>query len=127
MRLRLRPNWYRLTNEHAFDLDAAGIYEWRIEGIGLYIGKAKRLRSRIRAYPNNVRRMIEGLPWHGNPNKSYRPVHQELRSAYEANIVITLAILENCSIEDRAARERAWIKLRREEESFGGLCVLNAT
>jgi hypothetical protein len=124
--LQLRDDWYQKINLDQFDLDQAGIYEWRIDGIGLYVGKAKRLRSRLRAYPNNVRRMLQGLHWHGNPDRSYRPIHLDLRYGYDNGNLISLSILENCEPEIRNARERYWIGLRKQEEAAGGPRVLNA-
>ena len=125
MALKLRQGWYLIVTQ-GFDLDKPGIYEWRIGDIGLYVGKAKRLRRRIRDYPNNIRRMIEGLPWHGNDAKQYRGIHYELRTAYDAGVEVRVQILENCLAEDRAFRERAWIAVRRQEQNAGGPRVLNA-
>jgi len=106
-------------------MNAAGIYEWRIDGAGVYIGKAKCLRKRIRAYPNNVRRMMNGRPWHGNHAKDYRPIHHALRQAYVSNAVVSVAVLEVCDPAERAARERFWIAMRVQEHLSGGPCVLN--
>lgn len=75
MSCTLREDWYAREIEAALDLDQSGIYEWRIEGVGVYVGKALRLKSRLRAYPNNVRRMLQGLHWHSDPTRDYRPIH----------------------------------------------------
>ena len=56
----------------AVDLDVAGVHEWAIDGVGLYVGKARVLRTRLPTSARNVRVMIAGVPWHGNPAKSYR-------------------------------------------------------
>lgn len=122
----LRENWYVHVGEDQCDLLRPGVYEWRIEGVGLYVGKAKLLRNRIRAYPRNVRQMMDGHPWHGNPEKEYRPIHEALREAYEKGRLVTLTVLENCDTAKQAAeREQWWIEMRREEFSAGGPLVLN--
>jgi hypothetical protein len=121
-----RKDFYSSKCALHFDLAGPGIYEWRIEGVGVYVGKAKKLKSRIRAYPNNVRRMIAGLPWHGNPVKEYRGIHSALRDAHDKSLIVTVSILENCREDQRAEREQYWIAKRLEEASAGGLPLLNA-
>ena len=121
----LREGWYVREIENILDLDLPGIYEWRIEGVGVYAGKALRLKSRLRAYPNNVRRMLRGLPWHNNAARDYRPIHHALRDAHEAGTVVVVRVLEVCTSEARNEREQYWIKLRREEAAAGGPKVLN--
>jgi hypothetical protein len=127
MRTKLRPNWYVPPDEALFDLDRPGIYEWRIAGVGIYVGKAKALRRRLRDYPNNVRRIVDGLAWHGNPKKNYRQIHHALRDAYEAGLRISVVVLEVCHPDARAERERYWIERRRKEQENGGPKVLNST
>ncbi|WP_213981640.1 GIY-YIG nuclease family protein [Sphingomonas sp. dw_22] len=126
MRSKLRPEWYALSIEENFDLNRSGIYEWRIAGVGIYVGKAKTLRRRIRDYPNNVRRMINGLAWHGNSSKDYRQIHHELRRAYDSGTQVSVAVLEICDPSSRAERERHWIEQRRKEHLAGGPRVLNS-
>ena len=123
--LVLRPDWYVREIEATLDLGQPGIYEWRIDGVGVYIGKALRLKSRLRAYPNNVRRMLQGLHWHGDPTRGYRPIHHALRDAHDAGALVILRVLEVCSPEVRNEREQYWIRLRREEAAAGGPPVLN--
>jgi hypothetical protein len=122
----LRPDWYRRSIDATLNLDQPGIYEWRIEGVGIYIGKALRLKRRLAHYPNNVRRLIQGLPWHGNPAKDYRAIHHALRDTHEEKILVSVTVLEVCTREARSEREQYWIKLRRLEQASGGPKVLNA-
>jgi hypothetical protein len=124
MRFKLRPNWYSI--EEDFDLRQAGIYEWRIAGVGIYVGKALTLRKRINAYPNNVRRMIEGLPWHGSPGRHYRAIHYHLRHAYDGDIPVSVAVLELCNPSERSEREKRWVAQRRKEHLAGGPRVINS-
>ena len=123
---KLRETWYVRHIGPDLDLDQPGIYEWRIEGVGVYVGKALRLKKRLTAYPNNVRRILQGLHWHGDPTRDYRAIHHALRNAHEAQIPVTVTVLEICASEGRSAREQHWIKLRRSEEAAGGPKVLNA-
>lgn len=125
-RLVLRSDWFRRDIDGELNLDQPGIYEWRIEGFGVYVGKALRLTRRLSHYPNNIRRMLQGLPWHGNSARDYRTIHHALRQAYEKQLAISVTVLEVCSRDMRSEREQYWIKLRRAEEASGGLKVLNA-
>lgn len=121
----LREGWYVREIEDTIDLDLPGIYEWRIEGVGVYVGKALRLKSRLRAYPNNVRRMLLGLHWHSDPTRDYRPIHHALRGAHDTGTVVVVRVLEVCASEARNEREQYWIRLRRAEAAAGGPKVLN--
>lgn len=107
-------------------MDAAGIYEWSIKGVGVYVGKAKMLRKRLRDYPKNVRAMIEGRPWHGNPAKEYRDIHKALRAAYDAGTPVIVTVLETCDPIIRSEREQHWIRVRRTEADQGGPKLLNS-
>lgn len=124
-RTTLRENWFLRDIADHIDLNAAGVYEWRIDGVGVYVGKAKKLKSRLQAYPRNVRRMLEGLPWHGNPAREYRRIHHALRQAYESGATVRVAVLEVCDPKERAEREIAWIAKRQEEAAAGGPPLLN--
>ena len=125
-RVVLRDGWYIKNVPDDVDLNATGIYEWRIEGVGVYVGKAKRLKDRMSAYPRNVRRMLEGRPWRqGKLQNGYRRVHHALRRAHDEGHVVTFSVLELCSFEDYGRRETAWVLVRRQEEAEGGLMVLN--
>lgn len=126
MQNHISNDWFEVFCADGLSLDLPGIYEWRVETIGVYVGKAKRLKSRIRAYPNNVRRMTLGQPWHGNPERDYRPIHYALLRAYSENLPVSAVVLENCEAELRASRERHWIALRLEEERHGGPKLLNS-
>lgn len=123
---RLRENWYNWATEPTKTWDSAGIYQWSIDGVGVYVGKARILRRRIRDYPRNVRALIQGRPWHGNPLKEYRGIHRALREAHDLGTPVTVTVLEVCDPAIRAERERYWIDRRRREAEQGGPAVLNA-
>lgn len=94
-RQELRQDWYVRGVSDDIDPAKPGIYEWRIEGVGVYIGRTKRkLRRRARDYPSNLRDMISGLPYH-IPGRD-RDVHYGLYRGYQDGLVITLTFLENC-------------------------------
>ena len=100
---------------------------WSIKGIGIYVGEAKRLRTRLNAYPRNVRAMLNGRFWHGNPQKDYRAIHHALRAAYEEGTPVIVTVLEICDPAIRYEREQCWIQLRRREEAEDcGPHVLNS-
>lgn len=123
----LRDNWWTRNVDESINLDLPGIYEWRIGGHSLYIGKSARLRGRIREYPNNVRKLIAGEAYRKGKPTSYREIHRALRIAHDGLVVVTLTVLENCERADLNQREQYWIATRRAEEAQGGPRVLNAT
>ena len=123
----LRDNWYYQNVDISIDLASAGINQWSVEGVGIYVGKAKVLKKRILDYPRNVRTMIEGKSWHGDPTRDYRDIHYALRQAHDAELPVSVMILETCDASVRSLREQWWIDLRRREEAEqGGPRVLNA-
>lgn len=123
---KLRDEWFRLAIDTFINMNDAGVYQWSIEGVGVYVGKAKVLRTRLPAYPRNVLAMIENRPWHGNPARKYRDIHNALRKAHDAGTFVTVTVLETCDPSVRAERERHWIRVRRDEAERGGPKVLNS-
>ena len=72
----LRDGWFEVSADD-IQLASAGIYEWRIEGVGIYIGQSKRLAGRLREYPNNVRKIIDGAPYRkGKPGEARRTLQR---------------------------------------------------
>jgi hypothetical protein len=106
--------WLRFEREieHTINLDLPGIYEWRIEGVGSYIGKSRHLRRRLREYPNNIRKLQLGLPYRKHKPTEFRLVHHELHRAHVEGRRIVLSVIENCASDTLADRERHWITLR---------------
>ena|ERR1700677_1809584 len=123
----MRENWFvRMPPDDGIDINSAGIYEWRIDGIGVYVGQARMLASRIRAYPNNVRKILDGRPWRKNSKRPFRNVHHRLQDAHEARTLVTVSVLENCAPESLNERERYWIARRRDELTGTELKILNS-
>ncbi len=128
MGIGIRPNseeWWSLDLPASIDLTKPGIYEWRIEQSAVYIGKSKRLRSRIREYPNNVRKLIKGAPYRLAKPDGFREIHRFLHEASLKGSHARVTVLENCDESELNTRERFWIELRRKEERVGGPRVLN--
>ena len=105
----LSPGWYTYVIRDGVDIDKPGIYEWRVEGAGTYIGKYKRIRRPTKEYGRNVVRLLTGKPYRlGNPD-GFRRVHRELEQAHREGRKITLTILENVAPSDLARRENELI------------------
>lgn len=118
-------DWFQQDVPPQIKLNEPGIYEWRIDG-AVYIGKSKRLLGRLREYPNNVRKLVEGLPYRKHRPDGFRAVHRHLHIAYKGNAAISVKVLENCEPDCLNEREQFWIDLRRREEKSGGPRVLNS-
>jgi len=121
----LRENWYRLDVLPGFDLDQSGIIEWRIEGHGIEVGQATRIRDRLRDAEGNLRDMLSGGDYH-NPGRGFRDLHKAMFEAYQHETQITLVVLETCNKAVLAVRRRYWLESRRAEERAAGPKVLNS-
>jgi hypothetical protein len=93
------------------NLARPGIYEWRIKGVGTYIGKYKRVKRLRRAYATNVSRLLAGKPL-----RFARPVqiriHEALAEAVQSRRQVTLTIIENPHNSKMNSRERELINER---------------
>ena len=105
-------SWFVRDIPEGRSLTLPGIYEWRIEGVGSYVGKSKGLTRRLREYPNNVRKLLSGLPYRRGKPDRFRRIHHELRAAMESGRRVTVTIIENCSVDEINERERYWIVQR---------------
>jgi hypothetical protein len=123
----LPSDWYILVVADGVNLEVPGIYEWRIDGVGVYIGKYGRIRRPTKEYGRNLKRMLNGKHYRSNKKDGFRGIHWALLDAHRSNRKITLTILENViDAQVRNAREREWIDRRIREVAAGGPSVLNA-
>lgn len=120
----LRDSWYRLDARPGADLDQPGIIEWRVEGHGIEVGKATRIRDRIDDAAGSLRDMLAGTDYH-IAGSDFRALHYALLAAYQQQTPIVLAVLETCARDVLTARRRYWLDRRRAEERSGGPRVLH--
>jgi len=123
----LRPEWFT-TN---LGVERTGIYEWSIWSndktkIATYIVQTGNFSKRLDRYTRNLRRMINGLPYHIR-SRTYRAIHEALLKAYENRRSVTFTVLEivTATKNQLNERERNWIATRRREENKGAEIVLN--
>jgi hypothetical protein len=113
---KLPDGWADLNVEFGVDVNKPGIYEWRIEGVGTYIGKYTHIRRPLREYTRNVARRLArrlaGQWYRKNNTDGFRRIHLELAKAVESKWRITLTILENVAPEELNQREQALIQAR---------------
>jgi hypothetical protein len=126
MRIAFSTDWFAQQISDHINLDAPGIYEWRIEGVGVYIGNSNHLRRRLKEYLNNVRNIVSGLPYRKNNPDGFRVVHHHLYEVWKRRSAVTWTVLENCELASLNDRKQFWIDRRREEEKTGGPRVLNS-
>ena len=105
-------SWFLRDSPSHIDINLPGIYEWQIAGVGSYIGKSKRLKRRLREYPNNVRKLIAGLPYRAGKPQSFRLIHHELCRPREEKRQVIFTIVENCPLTELNEREQFWIAER---------------
>lgn len=124
---KLPPGWYKEIVIVGVDPERPGIYEWRIEGVGVYIGQYGRARRPRSEYKNNVSNILSGRPYRKGKPDGFRAIHRELAEAVRRGYHVTLTLLENVADKSsRNRRERELIADRRKEEDEGGLPVLNS-
>lgn len=123
----LYPDWYHEIVGPNVSPELPGLYEWRIEGIGCYIGQYTHARRPKREYGLNVGRILAGRPYRKSRPEGFRQIHRELARAAKAGKFISLTLLENqVGKIDRNRRERELIAERRAQAEAGGLRVLNS-
>jgi plasmid stability protein len=111
-RIVLQPDWYRYYISSNVDVESPGLYEWNIEGRGIYIGKYRRISRPTREYRRNVQNLLNGASYRLGKPTSFRRIHRELGAAYLSGRTITLTILENAEGAELLAREQELIKAR---------------
>ena len=99
------------------DLDRPGIYAWKLENIGVYIGKYTRKSRPLREYDKNVRRLLNSQPYRPKKPDGFRRVHHALAKAVQEKTKIELHILENCTPDQHNNREQHLIATM----AWGGL------
>jgi hypothetical protein len=106
-----RNEWFSRNFPQEIDLGGPGIYAWHVDGRLVYVGKATKLRSRIREYRNNIERIRSGRPYRRGNVDGFRRIHRELARAVEAGVSVSISVLETC--EPGAALlacERFWLE-----------------
>lgn len=104
--------WFTLTVHDGASLDLPGIYEWRIEGVGSYVGRYTRGTRPTREYSRNVGNLLGGRGYRAGNATGFRRIHLALADAVRAERGIELRILENPAAWEIAARERELIAER---------------
>lgn len=118
--------WFSEIPVPGVDPAVSGLYEWRIEGVGCYIGQYTRATRPRREYALNVGHILAGKPYRKGKPTAFRTVHLRLAEAAKAGTPVTLSLIENVPDKaDRNRRERELIADRRREACRGGLPVLN--
>lgn len=105
-------NWYTCEISAGVDINLPGIYEWRIEGVGSYIGRYTRSSRPFKEYERNVLKLMNGKPYRPAKPDKFRAIHRALFAAHLERRQITLIILENCSPSELNDREAVHIRDR---------------
>jgi hypothetical protein len=120
-------DWYLRKVADGADSNLPGIYEWKIPGVGVYIGQYTNPRRPWRHYERNVAHLREGSPYRRNKPGKFRAIHRALADAASTGRLVILTFLENHPDKsERNRRERELIEARKREAATGGLPVLNS-
>lgn len=106
----MTADWTEVAAPQGVDLDQPGIFAWIVEGRVLYVGRATPLRNRWAVYERNVRDRRAGRPWHGDPSRNFRRIHEALDAAF-GRVPAVFAVLEVCppGTVDLKERKRHWV------------------
>lgn len=104
--------WYQYILTDGVNETLPGIYEWRIEGVGSYIGKYSQIRRPKWEYEKNVLKILNGWPYRPRKPDKFRRIHRELAKAHRDGRHITLIILENVDPSSLNQRENELITER---------------
>jgi hypothetical protein len=110
--LVLPRSWYAYRVNDGVDEKQSGLYEWKIEGRGSYIGKYKRITRPTKEYGRNVTKILEKRPYRSGNRDGFRRIHHELAEAHRDGRKIILIILENPRESEINRRERELIAER---------------
>ena len=111
-RIKRLRDWHETTVLPGVDCAKPGLYEWKIEGAGSYIGQYGRIQRPTKEYARNVARLIAGLIYRAGKVDGFRRIHHELAKAHRERRQIELIILENAEKPGINAREQAIIRER---------------
>lgn len=73
----LPAGWFTFVVADGVDCHRPGLREWKIDGIGTYIGKYKTISRPKRAYTLNVTRMLNDRAHRKGKPDRYRRIHCE--------------------------------------------------
>lgn len=123
----LAPNWFEEMVNVGIDPEQPGLFAWRIEGLGTYIGQYTRPSVPRLAYGANVSKLLNGEPYRKGKPDEFRVVHRRLHQAIKEEKQITLIFLENISDKpSRNRRKRELIAELQRKADRDGLPVLNS-
>lgn len=108
----LPSGWYQYILTDGVVETLPGIYEWRIEGAGSYIGKYTWINRPKSEYEKNVLKILNGWPYRPQKPDKFRRIHRELAKAHREGRHITLVILENVEPSSLNQRENELIAER---------------
>jgi hypothetical protein len=111
-RFTLSDTWCEYFVCRNVDTKSPGIYEWKIDGAGSYIGQFGSIRRPTMHYRRNVVRLMNGEAYRKGKPAGFRRIHLELEKAIRENRRIELHILENVKADKINARELELIKTR---------------
>jgi hypothetical protein len=71
------PNgWYTYHVNEGVDVSRPGIYEWRIDGMGSYIGQYRWISRPTTHYRRNLIKLFNGLPYRNRSPDGFRRIHR---------------------------------------------------
>ena len=103
---RMPSEWYILEQEAGAVPSLPGIYEWRVDGVVRYVGKAEQPLDRVRQYARNLHNLLSDRPYRARNPDGFREIHDILAEAVRNGSAISFVVLENCPSADLNRRER---------------------
>lgn len=96
-------DWYTAPDH---PIDGGGIYQWWIDGVPRYTGRAINLRSRLAQYERNIARFRTGGDYRRSNPAGWRAIHRILLGAIRDRANIQFRVIETCDSSRLNERER---------------------
>lgn len=118
----LPPDWYCEIVADGVCTEKPGIYQWEIEGAGVYIGRYTKIGRPRHEYRRNVERILRKEPSHHRDGK-FRCVHRALVAAVNEKRCKILTILANAEPRDPNRDEQKYIHSERANLNGPGVTI----
>lgn len=110
--MSLPTGWCKVVVPVGVDPQLPGIYQWSVEGVGVYVGKYKYPSRPLVEYERNLMKIMEGRPYKALKPEGFRPIHLALYEAIQSGKLITLTIIENGPVAALTVRRDELIRER---------------
>lgn len=112
-----KKNWYQLHADQD-QLRSAGIFEWEIEGVRNYVGRATNIGNLLDYMVKKASRLMELYPQPPRHSGDFRDIYHDLSDAHQSGLSVHFRVLETCAPDDLKERKRHWMKRDQKKKAI---------